>query len=253
MPQFYRAVREMKTIAQLPADTKREYDENTEQPDRAGSPQRETSPRSDAGIQMVCTAKIATAGINRYAGSTKASSNSGLAAASKIEIRPLSGTRYWGLHKRGLPRSTADANLNCTGTLSNRFYELFLDPEMVYSCAYFRDWDNDIATAQQDKLHMICRKLRLKPGERMLDIGCGWGALICHAARHYGVYATGVTLATEQAELAREKIARLGLRDRVDVVLRDYAKLEGQFDKISSIGTPEYVKNSPYNPTISPR
>ena len=125
--------------------------------------------------------------------------------------------------------------------LSNRFYELFLDPEMTYTCAYFRDWDNDIATAQQDKLHMICRKLRLKPGERLLDIGCGWGALICHAARHYGVHATGVTLAAEQADLAREKIGRLGLQDRVDVVLRDCAKMEGQFDKISSIGMFEQV------------
>ena len=125
--------------------------------------------------------------------------------------------------------------------LSNRFYELFLDPEMVYTCAYFRDWDNDLATAQQDKLHMICRKLRLKPGERMLDIGCGWGALICHAARHYGVRATGVTLAAEQADLAREKIARLGLSDQVDVVLGDYAKMGGQFDKISSIGMFEHV------------
>ena len=112
---------------------------------------------------------------------------------------------------------------------------------MIYTCAYFRDWDNDIATAQQDKLHMVCRMLRLKPGERMLDIGCGWGALICHAARHYGVHATGVTLAAEQAVLAREKIARLGLSDQVNVVLRDYAKMEGQFDKISSIGMFEQV------------
>src|SRR5450755_946705 len=79
--------------------------------------------------------------------------------------------------------------------LSNAFYALFLDPEMVYSCAYFRDWNNDLATAQYDKLDMICRKLRLKPGDRLLDIGCGWGALVCHAARHYGVDAVGVTLA----------------------------------------------------------
>ncbi|MGE4048387.1 MAG: class I SAM-dependent methyltransferase [Acetobacteraceae bacterium] len=125
--------------------------------------------------------------------------------------------------------------------VSNRFYQLFLDPEMVYTCAYFRDWSNDITTAQQDKMHMICRKLRLKPNERMLDIGCGWGALICHAARHYGVRATGVTLSIEQAELAREKIARLGLQDRVDVVLQDYTKVEGHFDKISSIGMFEQV------------
>src|SRR4051812_24611752 len=125
--------------------------------------------------------------------------------------------------------------------VSNRFYQLFLDPDMVYTCAYFRDWHHDIATAQRDKLHMICRKLRLKPGEQMLDIGCGWGALICHAARYYGVRATGVTLSIEQADLAREKVARLGLQDRVDVVLQDYTKVEGQFDKISSIGMFEQV------------
>ena len=125
--------------------------------------------------------------------------------------------------------------------VSNDFYALFLDPEMVYTCAYFRDWQNDIATAQQDKLHMICRKLRLQAGDRMLDIGCGWGALVCHAAQHYGVHATGVTLSTEQAELARAKIKRLGLEGRVDIQLQDYTKMQGQFDKISSIGMFEQV------------
>ena len=112
---------------------------------------------------------------------------------------------------------------------------------MVYTCAYFRDWQNDIATAQQDKLHMICRKLRLQAGDRMLDIGCGWGALVCHAAQHYGVHATGVTLSTEQAELARAKIKRLGLEGHVDIQLQDYTKMQGQFDKISSIGMFEQV------------
>ena len=76
---------------------------------------------------------------------------------------------------------------------SNEFYELFLDPEMVYSCAYFRDWSNPLEQAQRDKLDLICRKLRLRPGESLLDIGCGWGALLCHAAQHYGVSAHGVT------------------------------------------------------------
>ena len=89
--------------------------------------------------------------------------------------------------------------------LSNEFYALFLDPEMVYTCAYFRDWENDIATAQVDKLDMICRKLRLKPGERFLDIGCGWGALLCHAAKNYGVKAHGVTLSKEQLAYAEAR------------------------------------------------
>ncbi len=125
--------------------------------------------------------------------------------------------------------------------VSNEFYRRFLDPKMVYTCAYFRDWNNDIATAQTDKLDMICRKLRLKPGERMLDIGCGWGALICHAAEHYGVNAVGVTLAEEQLKLARETIAARGLADRVSVELVDYRDMDGRFDKISSIGMFEAV------------
>lgn len=126
--------------------------------------------------------------------------------------------------------------------VSNDFYKLFLDPEMLYTCAYFRDWSNDLATAQKDKLDMICRKLRLKPGDRMLDIGCGWGALICHAAEHYGVTAVGVTLAEEQLKLARERIAERGLKDRASVELIDYRDIKGQrFDKISSIGMFEHV------------
>lgn len=125
--------------------------------------------------------------------------------------------------------------------VSNAFYALFLDPALVYSCAYFARWDNDLAAAQTDKLEMICRKLRLKSGERLLDIGCGWGALICHAAQHHGVHAHGITLATEQFSLASRKVADLGLRDKVTVELRDYSTLEGQFDKIASIGMFEHV------------
>ena len=90
------------------------------------------------------------------------------------------------------------ANIQYHYDVSNAFYALFLDPEMVYSCGYFTGWANDIATAQRDKLDMICRKLRLKPGDTFLDVGCGWGALVCHAAQHYGVRAHGVTLAEHQ-------------------------------------------------------
>ena len=125
--------------------------------------------------------------------------------------------------------------------VSNRFYQLFLDPEMVYSCAYFKDWNNDLATAQVDKLDMICRKLRLKPGETLLDIGCGWGALVCHAARHYGVRAHGMTLSEEQFIYAKEKVTQFGLEDKVTIELRDYSLAEGEFDKIASIGMFEHV------------
>lgn len=131
--------------------------------------------------------------------------------------------------------------------LSNDFYALFLDPEMVYSCAYYTDWENDIALAQADKLEIICRKLRLKPGDRFLDIGCGWGGLVCHAAKNYGVTAHGITLSEEQLAFAKEKIKRLGLEDRVTVELKDYSMMDGTFDKIASIGMYEHIglKNIP--------
>ncbi len=124
---------------------------------------------------------------------------------------------------------------------SNSFYALFLDPSMVYTCAYFTAWDNDLATAQHDKLDMICRKLRLRSDETFLDIGCGWGALLCHAAQHYGVRGCGVTLSQEQFDYATARIAKAGLSDRVRLEMRDYALMEGQFDKIASIGMFEQV------------
>jgi cyclopropane-fatty-acyl-phospholipid synthase len=125
--------------------------------------------------------------------------------------------------------------------LSNAFYALFLDPEMQYSCAYFPNWDAGLAEAQQAKLDMICRKLRLAPGERFLDIGCGWGGLVCHAARHYGAIAHGVTLSQAQYDFAQDKIARLGLQGRVTVELKDYRALAGEYDKIASVGMFEHV------------
>lgn len=131
--------------------------------------------------------------------------------------------------------------------LSNDFYALFLDPEMVYSCAYYTDWNNSVEQAQRDKLEMICRKLRLKPGERMLDVGSGWGGLVCHAAQYHGVKAHGCTLSEGQLAFAREKVKRLGLEDRVTFELIDYSNVTGQFDKIASIGMYEHIglKNIP--------
>ncbi|MCV0395766.1 MAG: cyclopropane-fatty-acyl-phospholipid synthase family protein [Rhizobiaceae bacterium] len=125
--------------------------------------------------------------------------------------------------------------------VSNAFYRLFLDSRMVYSCGYFTDWANDIDTAQRDKLDHICRKLRLAPGETFLDIGCGWGALLIHAARNYGVTATGVSLSEAQTELARERIRAEGLEDRITIQVTPYQELEGRFDKIASVGMFEHV------------
>jgi cyclopropane-fatty-acyl-phospholipid synthase len=127
--------------------------------------------------------------------------------------------------------------------VGNPFYALFLDSRMVYSCAYFAQGNEDLDHAQESKLEHICRKLRLKPGERLLDIGCGWGGLIMHAAKRYGVLALGITLSEAQADLARERIANAGLAERCRVELLDYRRLgsDHQFDKISSVGMVEHV------------
>jgi cyclopropane-fatty-acyl-phospholipid synthase len=125
--------------------------------------------------------------------------------------------------------------------ISNAFYALWLDRELVYTCGYCTDWDNDIDQMQQDKLEMICRKLRLKPGETLLDIGCGWGALSCYAAQHYGVTAYAVTLSEQQVAYGQEKIRRLGLSDRVKMEVRDYSTVVGAFDKIAAIGLQEHI------------
>lgn len=127
--------------------------------------------------------------------------------------------------------------------VGNAFYSLWLDARMVYSCGYFARADDDLESAQESKLELICRKLRLKAGERLLDIGCGWGGLIMHAAKRYGVFALGITLSEAQAELARERIAAAGLSDRCRVELRDYRQLpsDSAFDKIASVGMVEHV------------
>ncbi|MEN8236104.1 MAG: cyclopropane-fatty-acyl-phospholipid synthase family protein [Pseudomonadota bacterium] len=125
--------------------------------------------------------------------------------------------------------------------VSNEFYQLFLDPEMQYSCGNFKNWDESLEQAQQNKLEMICRKLRLKDGERFLDIGCGWGGLVCYAAQRYGVKAHGVTLSQAQYDFAQEKVKRLGLEDKVTLEIRDYITLEGTYDKIASIGMFEHI------------
>ena len=126
--------------------------------------------------------------------------------------------------------------------LSNEFYELFLDKRMVYTCAYFKDADNSLDQAQLDKLDITCRKLRLQPGERFLDIGFGWGGLLIHAAQNYGVKAHGITLSTRQQQYVEAKVAELGLSDQVTVEICDYAHLQGEFDKVDSICMYEHVR-----------
>ena len=127
--------------------------------------------------------------------------------------------------------------------VSNEFYALFLDPLMLYTCAYYRDPDGKLEQAQQDKLDHVCRKLELRAGETLLDIGCGWGGLSIWAARHYGVRAHGVTLSRAQAEYAAERIRKEGLERTCRVDYLDYRDLppEVVYDKIAAIGVIEHV------------
>jgi cyclopropane-fatty-acyl-phospholipid synthase len=163
------------------------------------------------------------------------------------------------------PRRGADLNLRLAGLrhsrrrdaiavrshydVGNDFYALWLDRRMVYSCAYFKTGTETLDEAQEAKLEFICRKLRLRPGETLLDIGCGWGGLVMHAAEHYGVNALGITLSEPQAELARKRIAEAGLGDRCRVEVLDYRDVppKEKFDKIVSVGMFEHVgrKNLP--------
>jgi cyclopropane-fatty-acyl-phospholipid synthase len=127
--------------------------------------------------------------------------------------------------------------------LSNAFYQLWLDRDMVYSCGYFETGCEDLDQAQQAKLRHLCRKLRLQPGDRLLDVGCGWGGLARFAAREYGAQVFGITLSAEQLRLGRERVAAEGLEGRVQLELLDYRDLptDGQFDKVVSVGMFEHV------------
>ncbi|MFM7632591.1 MAG: class I SAM-dependent methyltransferase [Betaproteobacteria bacterium] len=131
--------------------------------------------------------------------------------------------------------------------VSNTFYQAFLDREMVYSCAYFEQGDEDLATAQQKKIDHILNKIALRPGHRLLDIGCGWGALVIRAAQHYGAHCVGITLSAQQRAWATERIKMLGLENQVSIQLLDYRDVYGQYDRITSVGMFEHVgiKNLP--------
>jgi cyclopropane-fatty-acyl-phospholipid synthase len=180
------------------------------------------------------------------------------AAASALRLRSLNSNRQTSQaqgapshgpvvkeHSKGENREAIHFHYD----VSNEFYALWLDSGMVYSCAYFEAPDIDLDTAQQSKLDHICRKLMLRSGDNFLDIGCGWGALVIHAARHYGVRAHGITLSPQQLKVAQERIAAAGLQDQVSVELQDYRDIAGDsvYDKVASVGMFEHVglKNLP--------
>ncbi|MGP4048465.1 class I SAM-dependent methyltransferase [Streptomyces sp. 2A115] len=134
--------------------------------------------------------------------------------------------------------------------VGNDFYALFLGPSMVYSCGY---WESDPASgrtledAQEAKLELVCRKLALRQGQRLLDVGCGWGSMALHAAKHHGVEVVGVTISEEQALLARERVRDAGLTDRIEIRVQDYREIDdGPYDAISSIGMAEHVGTQQY-------
>lgn len=128
---------------------------------------------------------------------------------------------------------------------SNEFYSAFLDARMVYSCAYFHSPDDTLETAQLAKLDHICRKLQLQPGERFLDIGCGWGALLLRGAEHYGTISTGCTLSSEQKIWGMRECKTREVSDRVTILEQDYSQLTGKFNKIASVGMFEHVGLKP--------
>jgi cyclopropane fatty-acyl-phospholipid synthase-like methyltransferase/DUF1365 family protein len=189
--------------------------------------------RPAAGIRLGVSAKVKAAAVAARLGAI------GAPPKAPVTEARLSG----GLHTRLRDRAAIAHHYD----LSNEFYELLLDETMAYSSAYFTHDGQSLAGAQRAKLDVICRKLDLRPGLRLLDVGCGWGSLVLHAAEHYGVHATGITLAAQQRDFVAKRIAERGLADRVEVRLQDYRDIcESGFDAVSSIEMGEHVGEGQY-------
>lgn len=140
------------------------------------------------------------------------------------------------------PNSLGDARRNVQHyDLGNAFYQLWLDPELIYTCAYFADPSMSLAEAQTAKMDLVCRKVRLQPGDTVVEAGCGWGALALHMARHYGAVVKAFNVSREQLEFARERARREGLTDRVEFIDDDYRNVKGEYDVFMSVGMLEHV------------
>ena len=137
--------------------------------------------------------------------------------------------------------SASRRNVHSHYDLGNDFYQLWLDHDLVYTCAYYANEQMSLDEAQIAKLDLVCRKLRLRPGERVVETGCGWGALALHMARHYGVHVCAFNISPEQLSFARERAAREGLADRVEFIDDDYRNVTGQYDAFVSVGMLEHV------------
>lgn len=164
--------------------------------------------------------------------------------ALRLLLRSWHSLRLTLRHGRRHSQSRDKASISLHYDQPVEFYRPWLGPTLAYSCAYFRTPNDTLHDAQMQKLDLICRKLRLQPGENFLDMGCGWGSLVLHAARHFGVKAHGITISRIQHEVARKRIREAGLEGQCTVELRDYrtcGELEGLFDKIASVGMYEHV------------
>ena len=166
----------------------------------------------------------------------------GPSALRRPPVPPEELPAAWRRRLRRHSRARDAASIAHHYDISNRFYELVLGPSMTYSCAIFPTEDSSLETAQAEKVDLICRKLDLRPGQRLLDVGAGWGALVRHAAAHYGVHALGVTLSAQQVAWAERAIGEAGLEGRAEVRHLDYRDVhETGFDAISSVGTMEHI------------
>lgn len=147
----------------------------------------------------------------------------------------------WTAWLQGNSLRSSRRNIRHHYDISNDFYRLWLDPQMIYTCAYFPKEDSTLAQAQNAKLDLVCRKLWLKPGESVVEAGCGWGALALHMAAHYGVKVRAFNISSEQIAFARERARREGLSSEVEFIEDDYRNIHGRYDAFASIGMLEHV------------